>query len=225
MELKEYKEMPAALRRLIHESYSQVPTIKKVIVSANVPHEWMFGRMGVFMPETGSIVIDLAQTVLNTQWLQRGVFLTWNVWLNMLYVVMHEEAHAIRALHPELEEEWSLESLEAEVNAATIDNLLYYLETNPMMPNIKDMGWVKGMIQECINAFYPSNKALFNQEFGCLGTEAAANAVIAMRLLDTPCTEEEVRRLLDRMDEQKDMGVTIGGVKYLRAEEVIGLNF
>jgi len=222
MEIKLHKEVPPQLVRVIDEICRQEPLIKQVIIDADIDPKLMHGRMGVFVPETGSIVIDLAQCVKNTQWFQYGIFFLWNAWLNMLWAVFHETAHAESIDNPDCAG-WDVESLEKLATEWALEDLWDYLDTHPILPNFKQFGWAKDPLQKCINALYPSHKSLFDEEFSCLGTPAAANAVIAAKASERYSETSGVVRLLHRINDREGVGVIVNNTPYLKAREVVYL--
>jgi|WetSurSiteA1Bulk_404760.scaffolds.fasta_scaffold04594_1 hypothetical protein len=222
MEIKLHKEVPPQLVKVIDEICRKEPLIQQVIIDAEIDPKLMHGRMGVFVPETGSIVIDLAQCVKNTQWFQYGIFFLWNAWLNMLWAVFHETAHAESLDNPDCAG-WDVESLEKLATEWALEDLWDYVDTHPVLPNFKQFGWAKDPLQKCINALYPLHKPLFDEEFSCLGTPAAANAVIAAKTSQRYCETNGVVRLLNRINERKEIGVIVNNTPYLKAREVVYL--
>jgi hypothetical protein len=222
MEIKLNVEVPPQLVKVIDEICRQEPLIKQVIVSAGIPKNLMHGRMGVFVPETGSIVIDIDQCVKNTQWFQYGVFFIWNAWMNMLWAVFHETAHAEELDNPDCAG-WDIGALENLATEWALEDLWDYLDTHPVLPNFRDFGWAKDPLQKCITALYPRYKNLFDEEFSCLGTPAAANAVIAAKTSKRYGKTDGVVRLLSRIKEGKDVGVLVNNTPYLKAREVVYL--
>ncbi len=222
MEIKLHVEVPPELVRLIHFNCDEIPTVEQVIIDANLPSDLMHDRMGVFVPETGSIVIDIAQCVKNTQWFQYGVFFLWNAWLNMVWVVLHEAAHAVQCEDPDYAFR-DVEDLEREATEDAMEVMIDYLNRHPLMPAFKDFGWAKAPLQKCLNALYPMHKSLFDEEFSCLGTPAAANAVIAAKVSGRYKANAGIVRLLNRINEKKDVGVVVNNTPFLQASDVIAL--
>ncbi|RPI56344.1 MAG: hypothetical protein EHM49_00540 [Deltaproteobacteria bacterium] len=222
MDIKLRKEVPPQLVELINFECKGVNTIKQVIIDADIDPKLMHGRMGVFVLETGSIIIDIGQCVKNTQWFQYGVFFLWNAWLNMLWAVFHEIAHAIQKDEPNYANR-GVKELETLATEWALEDLWEYLDAHPVLPNFKQFGWAKDPLQKCINALYPSHKSLFDEEFSCLGTPAAANAVIAAKTSRRYGKTDDVVRLLNRINERKEIGVIVNNTPYLKAREVVYL--
>lgn len=222
MEIKLNVEVPPQLVQLINKHCQEIPTIKQVILTANIDPRLMHNRMGVFVVETGSMVIDIAQCVKNTQWFQYGVFFLWNTWLNMVWAVLHESVHAVQAENPDCAL-GDVEDLEREATEVALEVMVDYLDRNPLLPNFKEFGWAKDPLQKCLNALYPQHKALFDEEFSCLGTPAAANAVVAARTSGRYKGVDGIVRLLNRINEKTDVGVVVNNIPFLKASEVISL--
>lgn len=224
MEIKLHVDVPPQLVKVIDEICRQEPLITQVIIDAGIDPKLMHGRMGVFVRDTGSIVIDVAQCVKNTQWFQYGVFFLWNAWLNMLWTIFHETAHAESLDNPDCAG-WDTEALENLATEWALEDLQDYLDTHPMLPNFKEFGWAKDPLQKCLNALYPLHKPLFDEEFSCLGTPAAANAVIAAKTSGRYTRVDGVVRLLNRINEKKEIGVVVNNIPFLKASEIIYLTF
>lgn len=222
MDIKLNVEVPPQLVKLIDKWCRQEPAIKQVIIGANIPKDWMHGRMGVFVQETGSLVIDMAQCVKNTQWFQYGVFFLWNAWLNMLWAVFHETAHAEQLEYPEIADR-DVHELEELANEWALEDLWDFLEINPHLPDFKQFGWAKDLLQRCINDLYPMHTAVFNEEFSCMGSTACANAIIAAKESRRYKEVNSIVRLIHRINERRDVGVVVNNTPYLTAKEVIYL--
>lgn len=227
MEIKLHVEVPPQLVQLIVKHCTEIPTIKQVIIGAEIDPKLMHGRMGVFVGQTGSMIIDIAQCVKNTQWFQYGVFFLWNTWLNMVWAVLHEAAHAVQVELMEAEhlddDGWDVDDYEREATETALEVMVDYLDRNPLLPNFKEFGWAKGPLQKCLNALYPAHKALFNEEFSCLGSPAAANAVIAAKTSGHFNGVDNIVRLVNRINDRKEVGVVVNNIPFLKASEIISL--
>lgn len=221
--VKQYVEVPQQLINLIHKNYDEIQAIEQVIIAANIPADLMYNRMGAFVPETGVVAIDIAQCTRNTQWFQHGVFFFWNAWLNMVLTVLHEGVHAVQWWEDPAYTTRELDDLEEEANRIAIEVAIDYLHRNPLLPDLKEFGWAKTPLLKSLQDLYPQHKPLFDEEFACLGTQAAANAVTAAMLSGRYRKKESMVGLMRAILRKGDVGAVIGKTPFLRASDVVAL--
>lgn len=221
MEIKINKDVPPILVRQIDALGKEIQSVKQVIITADVPNDLLHGRMGVWVPETGSIIIDIGACIRNTQWFQYGVFFHWNAWLNMLWTVFHEFAHAEQSENPDCAGR-DINELEEMATEWALDDVEDFVSKHPTLPPLNEWGWAKNLLQKCVNDLYWQHADVFNEEFSCLGTPAAANAIIAAKTSGRYKEVQSVVRLINRITEG-DVGVMLNKTPYLTAREIIYL--
>lgn len=220
MEIKLHKDVPPILVRQIARLGEEIKSVKQVIIDADVDPKLMHGRMGVWVADTGSIITDIGACIKNTQWFQYGVFFHWNAWLNMLWVVYHEFAHAEQSENDDCAGR-DIHELEELATEWALDDVLDFVTKHPILPPLNEWGWAKTLLQKCVNDLYWQHADVFNEEFSCLGTPAAANAIIAARTSGGFDEVKSVVRLIHRITEGKEVGTVINKTPYLTARDVI----
>lgn len=184
-----------------------------IIIDDNIPS--IDGHLGIWVPETKSVLIDLAMCIGNTGWMEKEGLLTIpNAWYNLLYVTFHEAAHARNT--PALIQNLELqrEVLENAAHQEAIDCMFEWLKVNPI-PNLDDMGWMGIRLRAMMNMIYARNQEIGN-EIDAMNTPAVARADVFVK--SHKFSMSDVKCLFDRIDEGS-MGMKIGGVRYLRPEE------
>ncbi len=91
MKILIHKEVPSQLLEAAREMCEQID-IKQMIFDANITG--LNGKLGMFNPNTGAILIDIGICMKNVRWMELGMSYIPNVWCNMLHTVFHEGAHA-----------------------------------------------------------------------------------------------------------------------------------
>lgn len=222
MNILVHKDPPQELVRIVNELYSTIRSIKQVIFDGNI--DLLHGKMAVFVPDTGSIIIDLAACAKDIRWMKKGSLYVPNVWFNMLYCVYHEYAHAKQVLVKGWEDV-DKAILEAGADHEAIDLMVEWAGAGKI-PKLREMGWVINLIRDKLNKAYITNQNITNYEIDALDSNAAAFASTAT-LLSTEyitSTKEDQTMLMENLCEHVqsgDIGVTIRGIGYLYPEEFL----
>jgi|GEM_PF-4921342 len=222
MDIKIHKDPPRELVRIVNDLYPTIRSIKQVIFDANI--DLLHGKMAVFVPDTGSVIIDLAACAKDIRWIRKGSLYIPNIWFNMLYCVYHEYAHAKQVLNLKWLE-ISEHVLENAADREAIDLMVEWAGAGKI-PKLSEMGWAIDLIRDTINRAYITNQNMVNYEIDALDSNAAAFASTATLLSTeyTTSTEEDQTMLMENLCnniQSGNIGVTIRGIGYLYPEEFL----
>jgi hypothetical protein len=211
MKLEVYKDPGKIALDLIVTAFTNTPA-EVIIVDANLPID---GHLGAWVPSTKSMLIDLGACIGNTGWMEKEGLLTIpNAWYNLLYTIYHEAAHARNTPDLIIDLDLKRDVLEEMAHAEAIDNMFEWLSVNPI-PNLNDMGWMGIRLRAMMNMLYARNQEIGN-EIDAMNTPAVARADVFVK--SHAFSMPDVECLFNRIDDGS-MGMVIGGVRYLRAEE------
>jgi len=161
--IKQLVNAPPLLIKLIEEEYSDVPTIQTVIIGADLePFNTIFpGKLGAFIPETSTVIIDLAQCMRNMHWMDKGMAFVANVWCNIIDTVFHEGAHARQMMNENIdfsEDTWDSQCdiLDNEAEQESLEKMIDWFDLNNRTPHLSELGWVGQEIHRLFNHLYSS---------------------------------------------------------------------
>jgi len=224
MRIIQHEEAPKALIQLIAEYYEPITAINMVILIGGDKYELMHGKMAVFNPETGAVVIDMEACMKDQRWMRRGMAFVPNVWCNLIYSVFHEGAHALQMMNDEIsfdEQTWDLqcEMLDHTADVMAMEQMIDWFEIHATTPPLDQMGWVGQRIQTLFNEIYSKAPDVIGAEMDILGTEAAGFAEVAAQGPDFE--KHEIPGLMQAIG-RGDIGLQIKGRPCLRMDEILG---
>jgi len=201
-----------------------LPNVKELIFLTNGAVVCMDGRdsRGRWDIPTGTITIDVAECVRQLDWVRKlGMFVTHNIWFNILYAIYHEGVHAWQCL----QEGWTeglpadadIDMLEQEAHEKALDAAFEWFNHNSL-PNLNSMGDLGLEIRRLRNAMYASNPHIEDEQ-RVWGTDAAGRAD-TFAILNPDSGGGDAECLFNRIDEGS-FGCVINGIRYLRAKDLI----
>jgi hypothetical protein len=220
----EFDPGPVAVR-IAMDVIKDLPNVKELTFLTNGAVACMDGResRGRWDIPTGTITIDVAECVRQIKWVHElGMFITHNIWYNILYAIYHETTHAWQCNQEgwtdKLPDDVNIDLMEREAHDKATDRVLEWFEHNNL-PTLNDMGDLGVEIRKLRNSMYASHPHI-EEEQRVWGTEAAGRADI-FTMVCKDFTGEDAQCLFDRIDEG-EFGCVIGGVRYLKAQDLIG---
>ena len=153
--------------------------------------------------------------------MEKGIMYIPNVWFNLVFTLFHEVAHAFQ-----LEEDPELAKLdvlpkdhEDDANTIAEDSLLEWAKEG-IIPQLNEMGWVGDQVKALLNKLYAQTPQAVLDEMAVEGTTAVANALHAALMSDQYENKEDMKQLLEAIDEGF-VGVKVDGKRYLTAYDAI----
>ena len=204
MEIIEHREPPKGFAEFAEEILGGVGC-ESLVIGAHL--DFMTeGRMSVLVLEKKCVVIDLAACGRDTRWMRRGAFYVPNVWFNLIYSVFHEAAHLYQM------EEYGDEIhdipeaiLEHSADLIAMDSIEVWIrETNNIVPNLEDFGWLKGMMKDTINHMYSRGLPEIDLELDAMKMDAVARALAVQGLEETDSQD------LAALEPSRDKGLVVG---------------
>lgn len=214
---------PPELVRLAEEEAKQTDVIKTILFDGFLHEIFTGNNLGALEPVKGIVIVDMGACIMNNRWIKQGVRLVANAWLNLLYTLYHEVAHAIQLeANPWLAKEPFLPQ-RFEVDAAEEANtrLLEWAKENTV-PSLNEMGWVGEQLKNILNNMYAIDPEAAILEIELDGTEAVAVAMHAILASGKYDDREDRKRLLESIDEGY-VGVKVNGERYLTAYDVVDI--
>lgn len=212
---------------VVLEAICELRNVKEVAFLTNGAVRCMDGynSRGRWDLPSGTITIDLAECVRQLDWVRKGMFVTYNIWYNILYAIYHEAAHAWQCQQEGwtnyLPEDADIDALEKEADEKATLATIEWFERNKL-PDLKSMGDLGLEIKQLRNAMYAMEDPHIEDEQRALGTDAAGKAEVVA--IVHPLFESEAKnRLFDRIDEGA-IGCKINGVRYLKADEILAID-
>jgi hypothetical protein len=202
------REVPPEIVQLAHKEFSGWESVRQVIFGTD-PKGLLEGHLAAFVPETGSVIIDLDACVKDLRWMDKGATFIANAWFNLLYAIFHEAGHAW-----EMDNDcpWNEPACDDEALNAMYD----WCEDHPL-PLLEDMGYLGDRIKVVLNAIWTKHEAVVENEIRVCGRVAAyAKRVI---MADTP-TEKALTALTTAV-EAGEVGEIIDGEMYLTTDEFL----
>jgi hypothetical protein len=231
MNIVEQVVAPPSLTKLISEVYESSTVIDKVILVGGT--DQMDDKMGVYVPDTKSIIIDILACMRNRQWADKGMAFVPNAWCNLIYTVYHEGIHA-EQYESFGEDIFAIErnDLEYDAEVRALEATIGWFGVNKSTPPLAELGWLGAQIQALFNKWYSQTPDAVSNEINLLGTEAGGLAISAAQ---SPALEENIQmltlpqeykdasggaRLLEAA-ERGDVGLKIKGTPYLRVGDIL----
>jgi hypothetical protein len=213
------EEAPLGMVRLVAEAMKLSENVKTVIFDAFVKE--LGGDLGAFVPETGTIIIDMGACMTNISWTKRGILYISNVWINLLTAFYHELGHAEQlAEEPDLLQLDTLpEEYEEEATEIAIDMATDWMAKHPVPP-LMEMGWVGQEIRKMFNKLYAQMPETVEWELALQGCDIGGNAETIAKMAGE--SEGAVQGLLKQIDEG-DIGDMVGGKKWISAGAAVTL--
>lgn len=241
MKILQTSEAPQALLQLILTEYQGLSTIQEVILLGETgePFRELYpGKLGVYVPSTESIIIDMKECLKNQQWMQQGMNFVANVWCNLIYTIFHEGAHAEQMLTEDIvfdEATWDIqhEILDHKADITAKEKMIDWFEDHKDVPPIEELGWIGKHIQKLFNHIYSERPDFINEEMDLWGigmpAERAAQSPnlkgdigmlknVPQIYKDAP----EAVRLIDAID-SGNVGTIVKGRPCLRIGETLEL--
>jgi hypothetical protein len=171
---------------------------------------------------TGTITIDIAECIRQLDWVRKlGMFVTYNIWYNVLYTIFHESIHAWQCLQEgwteKLPADANIDLLEQEAHEKALDLVFEWFNKNSL-PNLNNMADLGVEIKRLRNSMYASDPHI-EAEQKVWGTDAAAKAE-TFAILNPESDGGDSECLFNRIDEGS-FGCIIGGVRYLKATDLV----
>jgi len=237
MKIIQHVEAPAASVRLIKNHYETITPIETVLLIGGDSTNLLGGKMGVFVPETKSVIIDMKACMEDQRWMAKGMTYIANIWCNLIYTILHEGAHG-RQLMDGIEWDeatWEVqrEILDHAADIEALEQMIDWFAQSKNVPSLRNLGWVGQQIQILFNNLYSKAPDLINQEMEVWGAgmlaEVAAQGPnlkgdigilkMAQEYKDAP----EILRLYDAID-TGNVGMIINGRRCLRVGEALELS-
>jgi len=237
MDIMQHVEAPAELVRLIEDHYKTITTIEKVLLVGNDPTNLLKNKMGVFVPETSTVIINMKTCLEDQQWMAKGMTYIANIWCNLIYTVLHEGAHGKQLMDSiEWDEamwEAQREILDHDADIEAMEQMIDWFATGKNVPSLRNLGWVGQQVKILFNNLYSKAPDIINLEMEVWGAgmlaESAAQGPnlkgdigilkIAQEYKDTP----ELIRLYDAID-TGNAGMIVNGRRCLRVGEALELS-
>lgn len=201
---------PEILVDLIETEFKFNTAVKQVIICGDTDQ---FDGLGVFVAETGSIILKLGECITNNRWMDLGMNFVACVWTNLIYTVYHEKAHTLQYLNGDYDpddREWEdlRLRLEDDADRYAIENAIDWFSAHKTVPPITRMGWLGNRLQEMFNSVYPRAQKFVAKELDTWGAgmtldmaaqrpELAGDVEILENVSDGYKNLSEAGRLLD----------------------------
>lgn len=211
-----HEEVPPSIVQLVRKVYNSLIRVDQVIFTSRCTQ--LEGRMAAFVPDTGSVVIDLDACVKDLRWMNKGASFIANAWFNLLYCIYHEANHArqvedgLDAVHPEY-------MLEMDADTYALDDMADWALEN-QMPALENMGYIGNKLQQVLNRVYHKRPEVVDAELEVCGKAVAIARAAANSCPNYKDIDESVASLETAIDEGR-LGVLINGERYLNAYEFI----
>ncbi len=240
MEIIQHVEAPDGLVQLIEDHYETITAVDKVLLIGGTPLgdvSVLQNKMGVFVPETKFVVIDLKVCMENQQWMDKGMTYIANVWCNIIHTVFHEGAHARQMMDGLIELDkatWDLqmEILDPEADVEALELTIDWFSEHQNIPSLRNFGWVGQQIKVLFNNLYSEAPDFINQEMevwgaGMLALVAAQDPnlkgdIAHMNLPQAYKDAPEIVRLIEAID-TGNAGMIVNGKHCLRVGEALEL--
>jgi len=221
------KEPPKALTNLVTKTIAgEEPKDKesKPFTSIKIVEFWVNvlpnGVLARFNPETETITIDLGNCLINQNFMKQGLMWIPSVWFNLLFAFYHELGHVIQIEEkPELAKKRSTEKLEKEADDFAIGCIKDWTQNEDnKIPTLDEMGWIGNQIKKALNMYYPEPL------FDVIYSEVKPSALGAVGNLTTIAAyQKEIEKTYEQLAKDEEFGITVDGVKYMKAEEFFGV--
>ena len=253
MNIIQHVEAPAELVLLIEDHYKTITTIDTVLLIGGTLLKdvaVLEGKLGVFVPGTKSVIIDMDACMKNQQWMDKGMTYIANIWCNLIYTALHEGAHGRQLMNSaikfgadsdidevleEVKAAWEVqrEILDHDADIEAMEQMIDWFATGKNVPSLRDFGWVGQQVKILFNNLYSEAPDFINQEMevwgaGMLAEEAAQSPALKgdIGILGLPQAYKdapEIVRLHDAID-TGNAGMVINGRRCLRVGEALELS-
>lgn len=223
MEIVQHEVAPKALVNLITTAYQDL-LIERVILLGGDPTGHLQGRMGLFVAETGSIIIDMKACMADRRWMEKGMTYISNVWCNLIYTAFHEGIHARQFLDDEIEFDestWDVQHaiLDHAADLEAHELMINWFSENDGVPPLNALGWVGKQLQALFNNIYHKADALIDQEIELWG----AGMPLARAAQSPELQGDAAARLEQAFQRDPSIGVRKNGTICLRIDEALEL--
>jgi hypothetical protein len=241
MKIVQHVEAPAELIRLIKKHYKTITTIDTVLIIGGTPLgpvPLLEGKLGVFVPGTKSVILDMKACMEDQQWLNKGMTYVANVWCNLIYTILHEGAHGKQLMDGVISDDlatWEVqrEILDHDADVEALETMIDWFSTIKNVPSLRDLGWVGQQVKILFNNLYSKAPDFINQEMevwgaGMLVEEAAQIPALKGDIAHMDLPQEykdapEIVRLIDAID-TGNAGMVVNGRRCLRVGEALELS-
>ena len=223
MKILIHKEVPSQLLEAAREMCEQID-IKQMIFDANITG--LNGKLGMFNPNTGAILIDIGICMKNVRWMELGMSYIPNVWCNMLHTVFHEGAHASHFMAEPEHFEMYMEHKDAVLeHAADVEALELTIDWTRLheTPTISEMGWAGEQIQTLLNSLYLKDPNLIDEAIEIEYTKAAGKVAMVAAHCPGLADDEDAQRVI-RAVQDGEIGIRINGIGYLKIDDILEIN-
>lgn len=224
MKILIHKEVPSQLVEAAIALYEEIDAVNRVIFDANIPG--LNGKLGVFNPNTGAVLIDIGACIKNIRWMELGMSYIPNVWCNMLYTVFHEGAHAehfddepevfkldMEHMDPVLEHAADVEALELTIDWTRLHEI----------PTISEMGWAGEQIRTLLNSLYLKDPNLIDEAIEIECTKAAGKVAMVAAHCPGLADDEDAQKVIKAVQDG-EIGIRINGIGYLKIDDILEIN-
>jgi len=178
------------------------------------------GMLAGFNPQQKQLVIDLGNCLVNQNFMKQGLMWIPSVWFNLLFAFYHELGHVIQIEEkPELAKKRPTRKLEKEADEFAIGCIKDWTQDEDnKIPTLDEMGWVGNQIKKAINMYYPEPlfDVMHSEIKPCeLGAVGNLNTIAAY--------QKEIEKTHEQLAKDEEFGITVDGVKYMKAEEFFGV--
>lgn len=205
---------------LVEEGDEKSKPITLVETVEFVVNQLKDSMLAAFSPKAKRLMIDLGNCLVNQNFMKQGLMWIPSIWFNLLFAFYHEMAHVIQ-----IEEDPKLakrkeptKAMEKDANDFAIGSIKDWTkDKNNEMPTLNEMGWIGKQVKKGINLYYP--EPLFDTMISEikpyeLGAVGGLNTIAAH--------QKEVGEIHEQLSKDEKFGVTVDGIKYMKAEEFFG---
>lgn len=208
------REVPPDIVRLAHDQFSVYPCVRQVLFIVDKAKQ-LEGHLAVFVPDTGSVIIDLDACVHDLRWMDKGATFIANAWFNLLYSIYHEAQHAWQIMAERAPNEEACDEY-------ALDRMFEWCETHPL-PQVEDMGYIGERIKVVLNGLWMKHASVVENEIRVCGVVAAHAKIAAHKI--SHYEDQAQRAALMTAIEEGQVGKIISGEPYLTASEfIVALN-
>lgn len=175
IEVIKHVKVPQALVNLITSEYEGLYSVDTVILVGGT--DQLDGALGVFVPDTKSVIIDLRACIMNKQWMNKGMAFVPNALCNIIHTIFHEAIHAEQ--YEVLGEDMyqvSKTDLDNDADIRALEKSIDWFSANNRTPTLDELGWVGEQIKTLFNGIYAKASKFVDVELSLLGSKAGGLA-------------------------------------------------
>jgi hypothetical protein len=231
------KEAPLELIRIIDQLDKDFNHgVENIIIDAFIPALAKQKAIGAYEVTTKTILIDLGNCLIDSQWMKYGMLYIPGVWLNAVVAVFHEFAHACQieedlavAMLTDEDDAEMIQLIEQEAMATAMEHALNYFKHSRKTPPLNEMGWLGKEMAKALNGVFHEIPFQVEEELDALKSGAVASlneATSALSHFDNDSGSllkikiDSVGMLRDDID-QNQGGVKIENRYYMTMDEFI----